>query len=122
MPKVDFTDRCTFSPDGHWRGCCAKHDKAYEEQDCPRWEADLNLALCIFGIGFGDLGRAFKRAFEALVCAGVGIRTILYAPCVYAFVRLCGWYFWSKAKRVCGPLRARKERKIREEAARAPGP
>lgn len=82
----------------------------------------MNLALCIFGIGFGDLGRACKRAFEAFVCAGVGIRTILYAPCVYAFVRLFGWRYWNKSQRVRGPLRARKERKNREEAARAPGP
>ena len=69
-----MVDNCTFSPDGNWTDCCARHDRRYENKRLTRYQADKLLYRCI------------KRKKNKYI-----------ASVYFIGVRLVGWYFYKKA-------------------------
>ena len=69
-------DHCTFSPDGSWAECCARHDRRYENKRLNRSQADELLRRCIKRkSGNRVIGRTY-----------------------WIGVRIFGWFFYDKAK------------------------
>lgn len=47
---------CTLWPEGRWHHCCVAHDYAYADQVESKWDADVELMICVYHTGHPATG------------------------------------------------------------------
>jgi len=83
-------DGCTAVPDFDFGyDCCGEHDTYYQSKEISRAEADERLRLCILKKGLPQeiLGVKYNSNW-------------LLAGAYYVGVRLAGWFFWNRKRKV----------------------